>query len=103
MKLYFKCKTNYNYTEINCAIFTKDGKEYEVDCWGSAMCCYNPETGECELYWDQIYTWEGSSVVVLHDDFFRDAKFDRLVINDDAPDDYEISVEEWDHTETYWD
>lgn len=102
MKLYFKCKTNYDHTEINCAIFTKDGKEYEIDCWEAAMCSYDPVTGECELYWDEIYTWEGSSEVVPHEDFFRGAKFEGFEINDDAPDDYEVSVEGWEYTETYW-
>jgi len=103
MKLYFRCKTNHDYTEINCAVFAKGDRIYRITFWDSAMYTDPDSPDECEIEWDGLYDTDESDMTPLPTGFFNDAKFVKLEINDDAPADYMITVEEWDYTETDWD
>lgn len=91
----FLCKTNHDYPYVNVAHFRlKSGEMVTVD-RSETSWDYNPDTGSLYMAWHGCYIWDGEEERRIPSGALKDAELLELEIEDDAPDGYRLTVEEY--------
>lgn len=88
----FECTSNTRTPWINTAIFAaEDGTEFVLDRCHTEY-SFNPETGEQPMEWRDVYLWDGEDENYdIPENLIKNATLKELEVEDDAPEDYEIS------------